>query len=236
LDKERLASAKKAFDEKNYTEAIKIFQELGSKGCDVSNNTLGIMYEYGLGTEENLHKAKKFYELAAEKGNILGFYNLGMAYMYGKGVDKDIRQAITYLRKASDGGYTMASYNLGAIYKDVKPNHKQAVHYFQKAADDGDPSAIQNLGLYYYFGHGVKMDMKKALSIFISGYISANKANYSPEHPVYGSLVSEYERIFRQLCGLSESAIKGFIVDGITEISFDARNNKGKISKYTIKL
>ncbi len=235
MNKERLELAVKAFDEENYVEAIKIFQEESDNGCDFSTNRLGVMNEYGLGTEENLQNAKKLYELSAEKGSSFGMYNLGMLYLNGKGVNKDIKQAIIHLRKSSDKGYTLATYNLGAIYKDEKPNHKQAVHYFQKAAEDGYQRAIQNLGLYYYFGEGVEMDMKKALSIFISGYVSANKDDVSLADPDNEAIVSEYERIFRELCGLSESAIKGFVVDGITEISFDARNNNGKISKYTIE-
>jgi hypothetical protein len=47
-------------------------------------------------------------------------------------------------------------------------------------------------------------------------------------------IVSEYERIFRELLGLSESAIKGFLVDGVEEMSFDARDHNGKVSRWTI--
>ena len=229
----RHKEAMEALKNNDTTKALAIFKEESDKGCPSSAAELGLAYEHGLGIEKDLHKAKEFYELATSRNNSVGAFNLALLYLNGIGTEKDTKQAIKYFRKSSEGGYSRAFYNLGVIYKDIQPNHKNAIHYFTKASEMGDLDGRLNLGLYYYFGKGTEKNMNKALSLFISGYIEASKESYTSE--LKDTLLPEYERVFRELCGLSESAIKGFTIEGISEISFDARDNKGNISKYTIQ-
>lgn len=233
-DTNRFEEGMKAFENNDFEQALAIFTEESDKGCPLSSNGLGVAYENGLGIEKDLKKAKEFYELATSRDDNTGAFNLGLLYLNGIVVEKDIKNAIKYFRKSSDGGYTRATYNLGVIYKDITPNHKQAVHYFTKAANDGDLDAKLNLGLQYYFGKGVDKNMAKALELFIAGYREFSKGNYTSE--LIDTLRPEYEKVFRELCGLSESAIGAFTSDtNITEVSFEARDNKQKISNYTIQ-
>ncbi len=232
---EKYKEALEAIKNNDTEKALSIFKEESDKGCSSSAAELGLAYEHGLDVEKDLQKAKEFYELATSRGNIVGAFNLALLYLNGIGTDKDIKQAIKYFRQSSKGGYSRAFYNLGVIYKDIQPNHKNAIHYFTKASENGDIDAKLNLGLYYYFGKGTDKDMLKALELFISGYRGITKGNYTSE--LIDTLRSEYERVFRELCGLSESAIGAFSsTNNITEISFDARDDSGKISKYTIQL
>lgn len=47
------------------------------------------MYQYGLGTAEDLSEAVKWFSLAAEQEHKFALYSLGMLYLYGKGVEQD---------------------------------------------------------------------------------------------------------------------------------------------------
>ncbi len=231
---EKYKEALEAIKNNDTEKALSIFKEESDKGCSSSAAELGLAYEHGLDVEKDLQKAKEFYELATSRDNSVGAFNLALLYLNGIGTEKDIKQAIKYFRKSSEGGYSRAFYNLGVIYKDIQPNHKNAIHYFTKASENGDLDAKLNLGLYYYFGKGVENNMNKALSLFVSGYVEASKEGYTSE--LKDTLLPEYERVFRELCGLSESAIKGFTVDAnITEMSFDAKENNNKVSNYTIQ-
>ena len=45
---------------------------------------IGKMYQYGLGTEENLPEAAKWFEIASGKEYKYALYSLGMLYLHGK--------------------------------------------------------------------------------------------------------------------------------------------------------
>lgn len=54
------------------------------------------MYQYGLGTAEDLSEAVKWFSLAAEQEHKFALYSLGMLYLYGKGVEQDEEKACMF--------------------------------------------------------------------------------------------------------------------------------------------
>ncbi len=60
----------KLFDEKNYTEAIKIAREYAEKGVSDVQYWLGDRYYMGIGISENYKEAVKWYRKAAKQGNL----------------------------------------------------------------------------------------------------------------------------------------------------------------------
>ena len=86
---------------------------------------LGVMFEDGLGTEQNLKEAAIWYRRAATNGDERAMNNLGNLYWHGKGVDKDKLKAQTLYAEAADNNSSFAQFNLGLIRN--KGNDKKSV-------------------------------------------------------------------------------------------------------------
>jgi hypothetical protein len=98
-------NGKKAYEEKDYKTAIKLF----SKACDDGNangcNNLGDMYKNGQGVQQDYFKAVELYTKACDGGYAKGCKNLGNMYSKGQGVQQDYFKAVELYTKACDGGY-----------------------------------------------------------------------------------------------------------------------------------
>ncbi len=93
---------------KDYGKA-KIFLEKACSGEDgLGCKELGVLYEYGRGTEKNLPKAAEYYKTSCEKEESFGCYYLGKFYKRGMGVSKDEKEAEKYMKKACDLKLDMA--------------------------------------------------------------------------------------------------------------------------------
>ena len=80
-------------------------------------NSLGLFYEYGIGTEKNMSKAIKYYEQSASLENSVAIYNLGLCYEYGTGVEKNIQKAIEHYEKAAALGHSDSKSRLTELLK-----------------------------------------------------------------------------------------------------------------------
>ena len=89
-----------AFEKKDYTLAIKIFEDLDSKGNLKASYNLGHMYENGLGVKKDFNKAIEYYEKASKKG--LKEAQEFMALYYEK--NKDFQKAIDLFDSACNSG------------------------------------------------------------------------------------------------------------------------------------
>ena len=61
---------------------------------------LGLMYEYGKGTEEDYTQAVRWYRKAAEQGDTIAQLNLAVMYKYGTGVNEDFSQSVLWYKKS----------------------------------------------------------------------------------------------------------------------------------------
>ncbi|MCD8151092.1 MAG: sel1 repeat family protein [Clostridiales bacterium] len=78
---------------------------------------LGICYEKGIGTDEDLSQALYWYKKAADEGDADCLYFLGMFYKEGTGVEKDEYQTYRYFKAASEKGHLDATYELSHCYE-----------------------------------------------------------------------------------------------------------------------
>ena len=135
-------------EEPNLTKEIKNLIELCNKGNFSSCNSLGYMYDKGLGVEQDYKKALELYQKACEGGDMIGCKNLGYMYDEGLGVKQDYKKAVELYQKACEGGNMFGCYNLGNMYKNglgVKQDYKKAVELYQKACDGGDSDGCKKV-------------------------------------------------------------------------------------------
>ena len=73
-------SAKAAYEAGEYETALEILIPLAEAGDAKAQNSLGFMYNEGLGVSQDYAEAVKWYGKAAEQGDANAQYNLGDKY------------------------------------------------------------------------------------------------------------------------------------------------------------
>ena len=104
---------------------------------------LGVMFEDGLGTEQNFKKAATWYFRAATNGDERAMNNLGNMYWHGKGVSKDKLKAETLFALAVEENSGLAQLNLGLIHTeraDNKSPNLNALSLFLTCYCKGSPA------------------------------------------------------------------------------------------------
>ena len=90
-----------AFDRASYASALKTWLPAAQGGDADAMNTVGEIYEQGLGLEPDYELASQWFKKAAEKGHSSAMINLGTMYEAGRGVPQDSTVAMNWYRKAS---------------------------------------------------------------------------------------------------------------------------------------
>ncbi|CAN8138737.1 SPOR domain-containing protein [uncultured Thiomicrorhabdus sp.] len=138
----------KAFQAKNYQKAYEEWYPLAVQGKAEAQSNLGLLYDLGLGIEQNLSEAQNWYQKAAKQRDTNAQYNLGVIYFQGKGVVSDFSKARKWFLKSAQKGHANAQNNLGWLYEKglgVEKNLQQAKNWYQKAANKKLPLAQKNL-------------------------------------------------------------------------------------------
>ncbi|WP_139151534.1 tetratricopeptide repeat protein, partial [Salmonella enterica] len=73
-------------------------------GDEDAYNSIGWMYKFGHGVEQNYSLALEWFHKAAECNNSSGWYNLGCMYRDGHGTAQDLQQALYGFKKAQPTG------------------------------------------------------------------------------------------------------------------------------------
>ncbi len=79
-------------------------------------NSLGWMYQNGLGVKQDYTRALFWHLRAAEKGDSAAQNNTGWMYRYGLGVEQDRTMAIFWYQKAAKQGLAAALVNLNTLH------------------------------------------------------------------------------------------------------------------------
>ncbi len=108
VDAADLGAADQAFRAGDYAKARQLLLPLADTGDSSAQYKLAVMYDQGLGLEQDFLQAKKWYQRAAESGNIAAQYNLAILYYNGQGVQRDLAQAYAWLDVALNNGYEQA--------------------------------------------------------------------------------------------------------------------------------
>lgn len=171
--------------QQSYEKAFDYYQKAAKQGHMLAQNSLGMAYEWGQGTNIDMDKALFWYTKAARKGNAQAQNSLGAMYDLGKAVDPDEKKAIQWFRKAAQQGDATAQRNLGIMYsrgQGVKQNDKLAFEWYLKAANQNHASAQYYVGVSYYYGKGVSTDPEQAREWFEK---AAQNGNYEAKQVMY---------------------------------------------------
>ena len=150
-----------AFWNGDYAGAMSAWQANATAGDPEAMNNIGVLYNKGLGVEQDNKQAAAWYEKAAQLGYVNAQFNLANLYYSGRGVDHDLKQAARWYRAAADGGHKMAQYYLAPMYDDgdgVPEDHTEALKWYVKAADAGLGDAQYEIARMLLTGDGLKKD------------------------------------------------------------------------------
>ncbi len=160
---------REAYLAKDYEKALSILKPKANQGHAKAQETLGTMYDFGLGVKKDTAKAIEWFEKAAAQGNSFVQHDLGVKYFKGIGITQDYDRAAAWWRMAADNGVAESQYNLGLMYArglGFEEDSGMAVNWYSKAASQGHANAQYSLGVMYSFGQGVPQDYSKGLSFF----------------------------------------------------------------------
>ena len=141
--------------------------------------SIGHIYRYGEGVEQDYTKSLEWYNKAANAGNDSAMYSIGYMYDYGEGVEQDYSKALEWYNKAANAGNSAAINNIGYMYEfseGVEQDYSKALEWYNKAVNAGNAAAwynkavnagnaaaMNNIGRMYEFGKGVEQDYTKSL-------------------------------------------------------------------------
>lgn len=124
--------------------------------------------------KKNIAQAREHFERAAELGYADAYYFLGRMFLLGDGVSKDQSKAAMYFKdgeKSAKCGYALGlAYQggLGVKKDEKKTNELFETHYphLLEEAKGNDIVSIYLVGTCFYYGHGVKPSLLKAIDWF----------------------------------------------------------------------
>lgn len=126
---------------------------------------LGIMKQFGIGTEKSYKEAREFYE---KSGTASAYYYLGNLYKQGLGVESNIENALKFWERAAGAGHREAAYMAGKICfllcddKNDASQAEKAYKYLKKAADLNHTDAIDLLNSMQGEGIGCEENSTKS--------------------------------------------------------------------------
>lgn len=127
---------------------LALWRPLAEAGHIEAQFGLGVMYNDGLGVEQDYTEANYWFLRAAERGHAPSQFNLGNAYKNGTGLAADATMAVRWWRKATEQGFGPAQFNLGSALLEGSGTPRDAdegVRWYRKAAANGHPHAQQYL-------------------------------------------------------------------------------------------
>jgi TPR repeat protein len=132
-----LASAKEAYQQKDYATAFKQLTPLAEKGNAEAQLILGKMYWMGQGVLKDPEQAMKLFKASALQGNADAQFFLGSIYLLPH---TDIAEGVKWLRLSAEQGNQDAQWMLGKAYlqgaKELPRDPVQAEMWLWLAAKD----------------------------------------------------------------------------------------------------
>ena len=93
-----------AYYKGDFRAAYDAWLPLAEAGDAVAQNSLGALYDHGLGVTEDNLEAARWYEMAAQQGMPLAMRNLGTQYATGHGLPYDLEAAKQWYERAAAAG------------------------------------------------------------------------------------------------------------------------------------
>jgi TPR repeat protein len=105
---------------------------------------VGVIFERGIGREQNQSLAAQWFEKSAEQGHVDAQYNIAIMYAAGRGVDTDEGKAMMWLAKAAKQKDKEARKLLNEIIDGKLDKKAPDVAETEKNNSDGAASATAN--------------------------------------------------------------------------------------------
>ena len=105
-----------AYSLQDYIRAREIWLELAKVNDFESQYRLALLYEMGLGVDQNYTEAHKWYLTSAEGGYAPAQLSLANAYASGLEVVEDPYQAFEWYLIAAENGVAKAQFHVGSLY------------------------------------------------------------------------------------------------------------------------
>ena len=144
-----LEVGKRAYEQGDYSAALKQLTPLAEGGVAGAQVVLGTMSLKGQGTTKDAQQALKWYQAAADRENADGQFYVGSIYLMGAGIAHDTPEGMKWLGRSADNGSPDAQVLLGLVYLQgqdgVERDLIQADIWFQLAAAGGDPLAPREI-------------------------------------------------------------------------------------------
>ena len=93
-----------AYYKGDFRAAYDAWLPLAEAGDPIAQNSLGALYDHGLGVTEDNAEAARWYEMAAQQGFPLAMRNMGNQYATGHGVPFDLEAAKQWYERAAAAG------------------------------------------------------------------------------------------------------------------------------------
>lgn len=146
--------------EKNFEQAIQLYQNLSNENNPWGQVELGRCYHY----VSSRHKeAFQLYTLAANQGLASACYHRAVCFTHKIGVERDTLQALNLFRQLAQDGNKLGLYGLGNFYKNgtrVPLDIRKAIKLYELAGNE--PRALYELGRLYEEGIGVPKNPEEA--------------------------------------------------------------------------
>ena len=109
------------YNSKQYKKSIKEFKKVvDNKLADPKKKrdamfNIAVIYDNGIGVEQNKEKAIHWYKLASDNNHKVAQYNLAWMFYNGDKVEKNNFEAFKYYSLSAEQGYAKAQFNLGNL-------------------------------------------------------------------------------------------------------------------------
>ena len=141
----------------DYSAALGEWQPLAEQGDARAQYSVGVMYERGLGVDQDSARAMDWYQRAADQEYALAQYNFGALHQQGQGAAQNFAEALKWYKRAAEQGVDKAQYNLGYMYhqgQGAARDFALARKWYGIAAAQGYNLAQYNLAVMHAEGQG----------------------------------------------------------------------------------
>lgn len=160
--------------ERDDNKALALWQNAASKGFELAEKSIMLLYFEGQQSVRDTQKAKHLLDQWA-KQSLDHTIEVAEWFYFGIGTDINYAMALTYYQQAATSGSAHAMNNLGEMYRlghGVTTDYQKALDWYQQSAKLGNIIASHNIGEMHYYGQGMPQDFTQAEQLLT---ISANQ-------------------------------------------------------------
>jgi TPR repeat protein len=154
-----------AYKDKQYHEALELFESLANKGYVSYQLFVGWMYAQAIGTDQDDNKALYWYKLAADNGAREGIFYCGYVYLE----KREYQKSNKYFEIAGSQNYSPAIYRLAVAYDlglGVDKDTDKATDYYLRASSLGHVFAKREIAVRYFRSRNM-LNKVKGLALFL---------------------------------------------------------------------